>query len=210
MIYVKKSKIWLALTIVFFIVFNTISIENLYADATSNPYDNDNLTFRELQKMYHTRINDLFNSKLQLLEKGAKGPGTNEIPQGDECEEKNYSTFCLATTAAKEYENYEKELEERKSRIEFTGENISITLEKATTTAISQAAEINNELVAAKRALDTSIKTYNELSVAYTMHLQYQEIIKSLTKYKNKLSEYYEQVGTYPNKFVDATTTSCL
>ncbi len=210
MIYVKKSKIWLALIIVFFIVFNTISIENLYAESTSNPYNNDKLTFYELQKLYHTRINDLFNSKTKLLEKGEKGPGTNAIPQGDECEEKNYSTFCLAITAAKEYENYKKELEERKGNIEFTGENISITLEKATTTAISQAAEIDNELIAAKRALDTSIKTYNELSIAYTIHLQYKEVIKSLTKYKNKLSQYYEQVGTYPNKFVDATSLSCL
>ncbi|MFC1655880.1 hypothetical protein ACFL3C_03360 [Patescibacteria group bacterium] len=210
MIYVKKSKIWLALTIVFFIVFNTISIESLYAEATSNPYNNNKLTFYELQKLYHTRINDLFNAKTKLLEKGEKGPGTGVIPQGDECEEKNYSTFCLATTAAKEYQNYEIALESRKSKIEFTGENISVTLEKATTTAISQAAEINNELVAAKRALDTSVKTYNELSVAYTMHLQYEEVIKSLTKYKNKLSEYYEQVGTYPNKFVDATSLSCL
>lgn len=210
MIYVKKSKIWLTLTIVFFIVFNTISIENLYAVATSNPYDNSNLTFYELQKLYHTRINDLFNTKVQLLEKGEKGPGTSVIPQGDECEEKNYSTYCLAITAAREYENYEKELEKRKGKIEFTGESISFTLEKATTTAISQAAEINNELTAAKRALDTSIKTYNELTIAYTMHLQYEEIIKSLTKYKNKLSQYYEQVATYPKKFVDATSLSCL
>jgi hypothetical protein len=209
--HISKLKIWLSIIIAFFIAFNTISLESLYAQATSNPYEKSSLTIYELEKLYHTRINDLFNAKLQLLEKGEKGPGISKIPSGDECEEKNYTTFCLATTAAKEYKQYNDALSKRKTYVKIESEEgVAITLEKATTAIVSQTNEINIELQRAKRALDTALKTYNEISIAHRMHLQYQNIIESLTKYKNKVNKLYNEVEPYPSKFVDATTNKCL
>lgn len=179
----------------------------LHASSAVNPYDKEKLTIHEVEKAYHKRVNDIFNAKLTLLKQGEKGNGTTEIPKNDECSENNYSTYCLAITVAKEYDQYSVALNKRKAYITITDKNI--TLEQASLMTINQYNEITNELNRSKKALDIGIKTYDELLAAYRMHLQYEKIIKSLTKYNKKLIDFRKEVEKLPGKFIDATTTQC-
>ncbi len=179
----------------------------LYASTAVNPYDKEELTVREVEKAYHTRVNDIFNAKLTLLKQGEKGGGTTEAPKNDECSENNYSTYCLALAVAKEYDQYSVALNKKKAYVVITDENA--TLEQVSLMTISQHNEIVNELDRSRKALDIGVKTYDELLAAYRMHLQYEKIIKSLTKYNKKLSEYRKEVEKLPGKFIDATTTQC-
>ena len=87
--------------------------------ASSNPYEKEGTKYEEVRDLYHKRMNDLFNSKLALLQQGAQGSGTAEIPTGDNCSENNYSTFCLSLAAAKEYENYVVGLDKLKLTVDI-------------------------------------------------------------------------------------------
>lgn len=203
-----KQKTIRTLVIIVTLAISAIwSANMLYASDTVNPYDNEQLTIQEVEKAYHKRVNEIFNAKLTLLKQGEKGSGTTEIPKNNECSENNYSTYCLAITAAKEYDQYEVALSKRKAYVNITNENA--TLEEVSLMTISQHNEITNELDRAKKALDIGIKTYDELFAAYRMHLQYEKIIKSLTKYNTKLIEFRKEVEKLPGKFIDATTTQC-
>jgi len=201
----KKIKIGIICAIGLMVIHGAV---NLYAAATSSPYENDRLSLYEVTKLYHKRINDLFNAKIKLLNEGAKGPGIGQTPDGDECPEKNYSTYCLAMTAAKEYEMFKAALEKRKQTVDL-GEDARPSLETVTMQAFAKINEIDQELARSRKALDTALQTYNELRIAYPMHLQYQELIKNLTEYNKKLMDLRKQVEKLPGKFIDATTTEC-
>lgn len=198
-------KIGLALILAVAMLSSGLYLGSTFA-ASSNVYDKEELTITEVEKLYHSRINDLFNAKLKLLKQGEKGPGTNEIPKGDECSENNYSTFCLALSVADEYDKFEEVLRKRKTYVEITDEQ---GLEYYAMTAVSQGTEIDNELIRSKKALDLALATYNELQSAYRMHLKYEALIKALTKYNQKLIDYRKEVEKLPGKFIDATTASC-
>jgi hypothetical protein len=181
----------------------------LLANEPPSPYANEELSLYEVEKLYHTRVNDLFNSKIKLLLEGGDGQGVNEIPEGDDCEENNYTTYCLAVGAAKEYSQYKDELLKRKTQIPLQPKNEPVTLEEASQKATAQASEIQNEINRAKAALDVSLETYDELSKAYAMHLEYKKMIENLTKYTKKLAELRKQIEKLPGKFIDATTPEC-
>lgn len=175
--------------------------------ATTNPYEKEGITFAKVQELYHKRVNDLFNSKLALLKKGEKGSGTAEIPTGDNCSENNYSTFCLALASATEYENYLVGLEKLKLTVDIPEGDLSIeTISKG---VVNKRALIDNEIERAKKTLDVALATYNELSGVYRQHLEYEIMIKNLTKYNKKVIEFREEVEKLPSKFIDATTTQC-
>ncbi|MFC1647793.1 hypothetical protein ACFL10_02250, partial [Patescibacteria group bacterium] len=135
-----------------------------------------------------------------------EGSGTAEIPKGDECSENNYSTYCMAIAVADEYEKYAEALKSRRQYI-TPGEETDIT--KLGMQAISQGKEIENELTRSKQALDMALATYNEILPAYRMHLKYEKLIKALTKYNKKLSEFRKEVEKLPPKFIDVTTAKC-
>lgn len=176
--------------------------------ATSNPYDSADKKYEEVKELYHKRVNDLFNSKLKLLKTGPKGSGTAEIPKGDNCSENNYSTFCLALAVANEYDNYVIALEKQKNKIDIPEEG-DIDITSLSTSTMNKNYEINNEIDRAKKALDVALATYNEMSATYQQHLEYEILIKNLTKYNKKVIEFREEVEKLPPKFIDATTTQC-
>ncbi|MCD6109525.1 hypothetical protein J7J83_02095 [bacterium] len=205
--HIKQKTIQSSIVILIIAISAILSANMLYASSAVNPYDKENLSLREVEKSYQKRVNDIFNEKLTLLKKGEKGGGTTKPPKNDECNENNYSTYCLAMAVAKEYDQYSIALNKRGTYITIQDENI--TLGQASLTMAEQHNEITNELDRSKKALDISIKTYNELLIKYKMHLQYEKIIKSLTKYNKKFSEFRKEVEKLPGKFIDATTTAC-
>lgn len=208
MIIKQKIKIGVIVILAAMILLNTVQLKDLFALAASSPYENDKLSLYDVGLLYHTRMNDLFNSKLKLLNEGEKGGGTGKTPDGDECPENNYSTYCLAMTASKEYEQFKAALEKRRKIVDLgTGTNLS--LQEVTIQAFSKVSEIDRELARSKKALDSALANYNELRIAYPMHLQYTELIKNLTEYNKKLTNLRKEVEKLPGKFIDATTAEC-
>jgi len=207
---IKKLKIKFGIVCVLgiMVILNTVRLEDLYAQATSSPYENDQLSLYDVELLYHVRINDLFNSKLKLLNEGEKGAGIGKTPDGDECPENNYSTFCLARACSKEYEQFKAALEKRKKVVE-TGEDSNVTLQEVAMKAFSKRNEIDLELARSKSALDSALANYNELRIAYPMHLQYMEVITNLTDYNKKLTDLRKEVEKLPAKFIDASTAKC-
>ena len=203
-----KSQFGLIITVIVIILLNTLDLRSLYALASNSPYLNDKLSIYEIEKLYHQRINDLFNAKLKLLNAGAKGSGVGEVPKGDECPENNYSTYCLSITAAKEFEQFQEALLKKKQTIEIP-QDTNVTLEEVSLKAFAASDEVDAELARAKTALDSALATYNELRVMYPMHLQFQELIKNLTDYNKKIIEFRKNVEKLPGSFIDATTAQC-
>lgn len=205
---IRKHKIKLGLiAILGIIVFVSGTFMFGTQAASTNPYEKEGSKYEEVKELYHKRVNDLFNSKLSLLKKGDKGSGTAEIPKGDNCSENNYSTFCLALAAAEEYQNYVVGLEKLKEVVDIPENDLSIA--NISSGVLSKRAEINNEIERSKKALDVALATYNELSGVYRQHLEYEELIKNLTKYNKKVIEFRKEVEKLPSKFVDATTAEC-
>lgn len=202
----SNLKIGFAVILAALVMISGLYIGTLQA-ATTNPYDKTELTLTQVEKLYHQRVNDLFNAKLKLLKQGEKGSGTAEVPKGDECSENNYSTFCLAMASAEEYEKFKEAILKRKGYITLNPDDQS--LDFASLTAVSQGSEIDNELTRSRKALDLALATYNEVLPAYRTHLKYLELIKALTDYNKKFSEFRKEVEKLPGKFIDATTAKC-
>lgn len=185
------------------------NFDALMAKDPPSPYENEELSLHEVAALYHKRVNEIFNSKIKLLLDGEKGGGTNEIPDGDDCEDNNYTTYCLAVEVSKEYEQYRKELLNRRQQVPIDPDEGTVTLDEASARVAAQANKIQNEIERGKKALDVSLQTYDELSKAYSIHLQYREMIENLSKYTQKLAKIREQVEKLPGKFIDATTAEC-
>ncbi|MBN1494322.1 hypothetical protein JW911_01140 [Candidatus Peregrinibacteria bacterium] len=204
-----KSQIGIFITIIIILLFNIVDLSSLYALGDSSPYANEKLTIYELEKLYHKRINDLFNSKLKLLHEGSKGSGTGQAPQGDECPDNNYSTYCLSLSAAKEFEQFQTAMLKKKQIVEIP-EGSNLNLQEVSLKAIAAINEIDSELARAKTALDAALATYNELRIMYPMHLQFEEMIKNLTEYNKKIIEFRKNAEKLPPSFVDSTTSQCV
>jgi len=207
---IKKHKLKLvtAFLISIMLILNTVQLKDLFALAATSPYENDKLSIYDIELLYQSRINDLFNAKLKLLSEGEKGSGIGKTPDGDECPENNYSTYCLAMTAAKEYEQFKATLVKRRQLVDI-GTDANATLGEVVTKAFSKTTEIDLELARSKKALDSALANYNELRIAYPMHLQYLDLIKNLTQYNKKLTDLRKEVEKLPGKFIDASTAQC-
>lgn len=200
----KKRLIQLVivLTGIFFLYGTQLSI----AEESTNPYKKEGLSVDQIIELYHNRVNELFNAKQGLLTKGKEGSGVADAPKDDKCEKNNYSTYCLAKESTQEYVQFQEVLLEKQVNIEFDETD---DLFQISTKAITQSDKINNELEIARSSLDVALQSYNELRMAYAMHLQFQTTIKKLYIYNTKLAELRTEIAKIPGKFIDATTAQC-
>jgi len=188
-------------------------------------------------KTINERFNDYTKLMIQgqtEASKSGKSDPNSRVPDDGKCDEKNYSTYCvgedLLTNPRYGYMNYMKALECRKNRIfdtvteekawddyqdamiigeenEQDAENALQLQRSLSVSSRMEAAE--KEIGRSKRALDTTLATYDELKTAWFMHLRYVEIYKNLVKFRDKMAEIRHQVEDFPSKFIDATTTMC-
>lgn len=95
------------------------------------------------------------------------------------------------------------------SDAQFT-KNAQIADQRATALAYAdQVDTINKEIKFSKMALDQTLSAYDQLKIAWPIHLKYIEIYKALEKYRDKIVEIRHATDNYPAKFIDLTTTSC-
>jgi hypothetical protein len=69
--------------------------------------------------------------------------------------------------------------------------------------------EIFAEYDSAKRIMEVAITGYNEFILAYPMHKKYEEMLKSLTKYKNALKGINYESMIFPLKFIGTSSYTC-
>ncbi len=194
-----------------------------------NVKDNEDLknTFAKMgylcvKSLYHDEMNEFFNKKLEVLlgllkkenfekEQNFQVPGNVDVENYKElCNADNVSTYCVSMQALDIYVGYTKVLDRVKSYLPFElpgGDNgvISTVFKESGKRDAAIAAEVVN----ARKVMEATIGAYNEFRLAYPMHKKYQQIIKDLVKYKQKIKHIRSEVIEFPIKFVDATSTAC-
>jgi len=73
----------------------------------------------------------------------------------------------------------------------------------------TQLNRIETEVDVAERTLELSISAYNELHMAYPLHVKYRDLITQLEDYRDDLADLRDEVTLFPATFHDISTTSC-
>ncbi len=144
--------------------------------------------------------------------------------------QQNLSTYCLAFDATNEYFAFRKAMIEARR---VAGKQASTRFEElkndsgGPSSPAFQAAggivsgqkniqgygevisRIDRETDVARQSLDQALAAYSELQMALPLHQKYVEVIKSLEKYRDKISAIRRQVEFFPSVFLDVTTPQC-
>jgi hypothetical protein len=172
-----------------------------------------------VKSTYHLEMNEYFNEKIALLvETPLEDP--NQLPPTGEdvCGEKNVSTYCVSMGAVDRYEKYMDALDNieglpiLESDIPLLIPVIAggeLNLGEMFGVTSARSAAIAQEKMEAPRLLDMVIAAYNELRLAYPMHEKYDDLIVTLTKYREALSDVRAKTERLRTKFVDTTSASC-
>ncbi len=68
---------------------------------------------------------------------------------------------------------------------------------------------IDHEITLSKDVLDKTLAAYDQLRMAFPMHLAYRKIFNQLVDYRSKLVELRDQTDDFPAHFVDVATLKC-
>lgn len=167
-----------------------------------------------VRSSYHDAMNDMFNDKMEklseIMEKEKFYDDINFAAPLDEdaCTNSNVSSYCVSMEALDLYMIYLDTLAEMKGQLAVRDEGdylIGEAYEKVSTRNRS----ISIEVEEAREALEATVSAYNEYRLAYPMHIQYEEIIDSLLKYRAALDVIRKRVRKFPGKFIDATSVFC-
>ncbi len=161
------------------------------------------------QLAYHQEMNAFFNKKIKAL---TSKQGVLTPADGKNCKD-NVTTYCVAEEATEMFFKYKEvliaeksNLKEETARAQASGSGFQQILVEMNS---QKAAGIEAELIAAEKTLDMTIEAYNELQIAYPLHVQYQEMINNLETYRYQLESIQSLTSNFPKVFVNATTTAC-
>lgn len=209
MLIVKKSlKAFLIAAVIALLIILPFYIKNAQVvDAQKYQFTVvDGVYYKQIA--YHDKMNQFFNSKIKEL---IDGTGSLEIPYNDNCDN-NISTFCVAKGSSDIFFAYREELLNERGTLtdelkdtEFRDFDQAITIERHS----QKVHGIDRELVEAEQALDLTIKAYNELQIAWPLHVQYREIITNLEVYRTHLEGFEGMIKLWPKLFPNASTTHC-
>lgn len=204
------SKFVFAPLLIALLVALPFAVKSLRGFAAANEYSFtgvDGLYFKQLA--YHGEMNELFNKNVEAL---VEGTGSLEMPENDNCDN-NISTYCVAKTAADMLFTYKEELlieksslDEEVKQAQADGDTFFQVIFEANR---EKAQNIDNELITAEKVLNLALSAYNEMQVAYPLHRQYLDMIDNLEVYRANLEGIENYTKSYPNLFVNATTTQC-
>lgn len=90
-----------------------------------------------------------------------------------------------------------------------TGQNV-LNSATAITDLISRQTSTNLAMDTAKKALDQTLSAYDQLRVAWPLHVKYMSVYHDLQTYRDKIVDVRHQTDLFPSKFIDLTTTACL
>jgi hypothetical protein len=160
---------------------------------------------------YHDNVNNLFNAKIDLVKEN-KGSTLSAAKDDNICrtDTNNVTSYCLGVLAIDELNAFQTVLLSRQNEVSIPAdESVNYTFENVTIMTSSQADFINQTLDQAEKTLNLALEAYDQFRVAYPMHLKYQDIIKELETYNNKMAELEDYSKLWPGKFINASTTNC-
>lgn len=170
---------------------------------------------------YHDEMNKFFNDKIEtMLATDLADPNSKPPSEDGECSDANVSTYCVAMKATDMFEAYINTLDKVSAHVgPYEGDTDipmpsiiaggNLNLSDILSITGSRDTLVAEEKVAASDILDMAIAAYNELRLAYPMHVKYKEILLKLTNFRNFLSDIRVKTAKLPGKFIDATSSSC-
>jgi len=170
--------------------------------------------FPIVQASYHMKMNNLFNDKFKKLneilkdDQFAENPNFNPPENPDNCDKDNVSTYCVGIEALELYIAYLKNLEGIRGDIYIDYDNAGTISTVLNQLDISQD-QIDTEISEARSVMEKTLSAYNEYRLAYPMHKRYNKIIKALLKYRLAIKNIRLRVAKFPEKFIDATSSTC-
>lgn len=180
-----------------------------------------NQSLSNMSSLYHQTVNDIVNAYIGTFMNSTNPVAEKKaiiVPPQDVADcatvgpTMNVSTFCLFMRLDGFYRAYASALQGKKDTIMQeiaairTGANYQTA---ALTDSLTREQWIDREISASTTAMDTTLRAYSELLLQYPMHLEYQEMLKILVKYYDRLIDIRKKVDTYPARFQDVSTTSC-
>jgi len=181
--------------------------------------------YDDLKSEYHKAMNDYFNYKFDLLEtliekdkkffenKDFKSPEIVADNFDDRYTEiinkckTNVSSYCVSMGALDLYMTYLESLNAQEGTLPYVEPGMGI--DELLTQIKSRNDDIKEETEEAKFVMEATTAAYNEFAMAYPMHIQYENIIRNLMKYRIALESIHKQVVTFPVRFADATSDQC-
>ncbi|MFA7685531.1 MAG: hypothetical protein WCX95_01885 [Candidatus Gracilibacteria bacterium] len=215
-------------------IITTVVVYGGYTIYAADKYDFEETVDISTMMFYHDGMNDLFNESLAsvvsiLVDPNGDlsklnspcGAANFQEPDGTaKCEKKciddpgNVSTYCVSVRSMDMYLKYVVHLGTILGSVNF--ENLwfsEMRLNPATDLVYRQILArdtlINDDIEKSRRVLEATLGAYNEFMIAYPVHRQYQDVIRNLIKYKNKLKDIREYAIQFPSTFIDTTSTKC-
>ena len=171
-------------------------------------YSRDRIGLERAITRYHQDMNKLFNQHIKNLFKG--GNYVVEPPEDKECSDnKNVSTYCLAIRATAKYEAFVLAMETHRSFLVDKGDDEIRTLDELSGLLDSRIDLIDRQILVAEEVMSATLATYDQLQVFYPLHVEYQDLIVELERYRDGLADVRKETEKYPGKFHDVTTTEC-
>lgn len=207
------------------------SMYGVFASAKDYDFEKPDLGFYGVKLAYHVNMNNYFNDKVGLFLKTKTDDPNYGVPAdvdkcvGDDtaacvaekCGEKNVSTYCVAMGALDMYYAYADTLDEISPMLlqiqSETGApvvgNVVGTVANLFTSLSVNDSKVAEEKANAMKAVDMTVSAYNELRLAYPVHLKYAEITKELYTYVDSLRKLRNNLYLFPAKFIDSSSQSC-
>lgn len=210
----KLDKILISLSI-FIIAFTFFSpLKNVQADETDLVQEKANFyieigSLDDAISHYHETQNNLLNSRMEKFIEEVDRANLKPVNSEEECTDDNFTAFCTATVALKEYDAFQKAMDTHYRFIIPQNIGSNTALDVAIDTSV-QENRIDSELSYSSEALKLSIKAYGEFLKFYPLHKSYQTTTKLLQQYNDKLENIRSNIDSYPIKFIDAQTTQCI
>jgi len=219
--FIRRNAKVIALAFVLGLIVPWVFGPNLQADVLTDRYElaYDVGGIEKVIVEYHIRMNEITNGYLEQMAKlveTAEASGESEVVVSfpldleEGCTDENLSVYCLAVELNKELLAYETVLMKYEGKFDYNAElEGSDLLEDAIESSGRRQNLINDEIVAARAALDLNLAVYNQISLVYPMHMELASLIYNLEEYRDNLAAIRDIVELYPSRFNNATSSTC-
>lgn len=160
---------------------------------------------------FHLNMNEITNGYLERMDEVVQSGGEPNVAYDESCAESNLSTFCLASELNAELTGFEMTLRKHRQDFEFdsTASLSTLNLSDALEGSVTRQALIDDEITAARGALDLNLAIYDQIQTVYPIHAELVDLINNLESYRENLASIRGEVQLFPSRFNDATTTFC-
>lgn len=214
----KKNnfKIWKIIFLV--LILAGLAVNSFISQKADAAEEETLVNYKELDEIedivekYHEALNEEMNRRIDLLLKIKSGELKESSKKKCEEDKDSVATFCLAQVFVKEYFVMRKALLEKRNEFVLKaqeGAKKQKTPEELLRNIKKQDMLVDRELAIAEKAMKLALSAYNELHLAYPLHLKYQKLIETLEGYRGAIRDIRHKVDFFPNTFFNVSTPNC-